>query len=306
MVPQKIYGLIGHPVKHSLSPAMHNAAFKARGINAEYRLFEILPEELEEFLLNPDKIVKDTKGNSLRSGDILGFNITIPYKVRAKEILEKSFSVSEDIQKHAGQIAAQMIGAVNTVSRQPQFGFYNTDSLGFYVSLKHDLGFDAEHKTVLVLGCGGAGRAIVSSLITAEESAKKVYIYEVNSDIVSSVSRDFSQWKYLDGKWEFITVEQLPEIIKKCELLVNATPLGMKRGDKPAIDKKLLFDGLSVYDAVYNRETELVKNAKSQGLAASGGLGMLLYQGVTAWEIWTNRQAPVEIMKKALESAIRR
>lgn len=303
---EKIYGLIGYPVRHSLSPVIHNAAFKHTGIQADYRLFEIKPEELEDFLFNYDKIVKDSEGNSIYAGDIWGFNITIPHKVKAKQILEKAFPIDKGTQKHPGQIAAEMIGAINTVIRRPQVKFYNTDSLGFHISLKEDLNFNIKDKNVLLLGCGGVGRAIISSLTISDQSVRKIYIYEANKDIVNSASGDFSQWKHLGGKWEFVVYADLPAIIKKCDLLVNATPIGMDKNDRSIIERSVLHKDLYVYDVVYNRETRLIQDSKSLGIPAAGGLGMLFYQGVSAWELWTGQQAPVDVMRQALEAAAKK
>lgn len=95
-------------------------------------------------------------------------------------------------------------------------------------------------------------------------------------------------------------VDQITQVIKQCDLLVNTTPVGMKDGQGSPIEKKLLHKGLSVYDVIYNRRTQLIEDAESLGIPVSDGLGMLLYQGVLAWQIWTNQEAPVDVMKQAL------
>lgn len=254
------YGIIGWPVKHSLSPAMHNAAFKKLGIDAEYRKFEVKPADLEDFLLNRK--------------DVLGFNVTVPHKVRAKEILDRV--VDEKIA---------CVDAINTVKREgSKIKYANTDVAGFLTSLREDLKFDHKDKNVLLIGCGGAGRAIIAGL---SKSAKKIYAYDSNPDAIKS-----------SGILQCISAKEIPEIIKDCQLLVNATPIGMKKGDSSPIDKELLHKNLFVYDVVYNRETELVKAAKGP---AVGGLGMLLYQGVHAFEFWTGKRAPIDVMRKALK-----
>ncbi|MDP8234108.1 MAG: shikimate dehydrogenase [Candidatus Saelkia tenebricola] len=290
-LPKKIYGLIGYPVKHSLSPLMHNAAFEHLGINAEYKLFEVTPDDLENFLISRK--------------DVAGFNITIPHKVEAKEILERYFPSQESV-KNMPEIAALITGAVNTVSREPEIKFYNTDSVGFSVSLEKDLGFEKEDKTILLIGCGGAGRAVVGSLTASEASVKKIYIYEVNSEAAGVVDEHFSKNNYTSGKYEFITYQQIPEVIKQCQLLVNATPVGMKEGDASPVEKDLLHKDLSVYDVVYNRITDLIKDARSLGLAAITGEGMLLYQGAAAFEIWTGTKAPIDIMREVLNKELRK
>lgn len=297
-----IYGVIGWPIKHSLSPFMHNAAFKRLGIPAEYRKFEVRPEELEGVLVN-DISVKDTEGNPVRARDIRGFNITLPHKVRAREILEKNFS-----SVHAKEVLhyVQLSGAINTVRREGDKLFYlNTDYVGFNTSLKEDLGFDAKDKNVLVLGCGGAGRAVVSGL-TFRRAAKNIYIYDVNKETLESSERHFSKFSFPNTTLYFISEERVPSVIGKCDLLVNASPVGMNKGDFPVIDKKLLHKGLLVYDVIYNRETELVRDARSLGLVATGGLGMFLYQGVHAFEFWTGKRAPIEVMREALDKALKK
>jgi shikimate dehydrogenase len=287
-----IYGVIGWPIKHSLSPAMHNAAFKALGIDAEYELFEVRPEELENFILNRK--------------DVAGFNITVPHKIRAREILEKSQSLVTYTQ-----FDVKLTGAVNTVKRTVStLEYKNTDVLGFQAALKEDLKFNAANKNALVIGCGGAGRAIIAALSRKDNEINKIYVCEINNVQVGFAKEHFLKLPQdlqdmVKKKIEFISLEQLPARIKASQLLVNTSPVGMKEGDLPVIDKKLLHKDLSIYDVIYNRETELIKDAISLGLCCSGGLGMLLYQGVYAFEFWTGKKAPVEIMRKALTAAIK-
>lgn len=288
------YGVIGCPIKHSLSPAMHNVAFKKLGIDAEYKAFEVRPEELEDFLLNKKEVI--------------GFNITIPHKVRAKEILEKSFPLKTNI------VSVRLSGAVNTVKRTGnRLEYSNTDVLGFLRSLTADLKFELkigkESKSIFLIGCGGAGRAVIAAL-TEFTSDFKIYLYDKSEKAIDSTKEYFSTlspaWKETLGrKIEFISEKEIPDKIKNCQLLVNASPVGMKEGDISIIDKKLLHKKLSVYDLVYNRETELVKDAKSLRLLAANGLGMLLYQGASSFEFWTEKKAPIDVMRKALDRAIK-
>ncbi len=267
-----IYGIIGWPVKHSLSPAMHNAAFKELGIDARYEAIPVKPEDLEGFLLNRK--------------DVKGFNVTVPHKVRAKEILKDKAEASD---------CAELCGAINTVKREKgKIKYTNTDVLGFLTSLKKDLGFEHKDKSVILIGCGGAGRAIIAGLIS---ECRKIYVYDNSESAMKSTEDAFSKIK---DKLQFISKGKIPRIIKNCRLLVNATPIGMKKGDGSPVDKGLLHKDLSLYDVVYNRETEFVKDARSLGLPATGGLDMLLYQGVHAFEFWTGKQAPVEAMRNAL------
>jgi shikimate dehydrogenase len=292
-VGKQIYGLIGYPVKHSLSPLMHNAAFKALGIPAEYKLFEIPPEKLEKFLLE-----------EVFEKDILGFNITIPHKVRAREILEKNFPFQEKTpQMLENAYYVKLSGAVNTVRKiGNKLEYFNTDATGFLRSLedKKFLGFNPNNKTILLLGCGGAGRAIIASLSYRNVKIKKIYVNDINNETIVSAKKHFSNLAQLKNKLEFISSDEIPSVIKDCDLLVNASPVGMKNKDEILINKSLLHKDLSVYDIVYNQKTQLIKDAQELGLPVANGLSMLLYQGIDTFELWTKKKAPVEIMWGAL------
>lgn len=306
-----LYGLIGYPVKHSLSALMHKAAFDHYKINAEYRLFEVRPEKLEDFLLG-NLQVSDVHGEvSVNSREIAGFNITIPHKVRAYEILKKY---------HPGGITVRtypyvfLSGAINTVKREEnnRIEFQNTDVTGFIRSLKEDLKFDFTDKNIFVFGCGGAGRAVIAGLTAdlagLEKDAQrvgKIYIYDANREAIDSAKTNFDNFEDVQSKLEFISSQtQLADIMKDCQLLVNASPVGMKENDPSIISKDSLHNGLYIYDVVYNRETRLIKDAKSRGLKCVGGLGMLLYQGVAALKLWiSSREVStdvIELMRQAL------
>ncbi|MFA5320408.1 MAG: shikimate dehydrogenase [Candidatus Omnitrophota bacterium] len=304
------YGLIGYPVKHSLSPVMHNAAFRELGINASYRLFEIPPQDIPAFLNDPAYSFSDTSGNrQYKTADLSGFNVTIPHKIAVKEILEK---------KYPGQPAAdnelyyvRVSGAINTVKNQGGIISYrNTDVLGFLYSLKEDVKFSPKGKNVMLIGCGGAGRAIIAGLTWEADRADRIYILENNPRSSENAQKQFLSYgidKMLNSKNEeiitFITRQDLAAKLAECDLLVNASPMGMKEDDGSPVDREWLKKGLSVYDIVYNRPTRLLEYARSAGLSASGGLGMLLYQGAAAFEFWTGSKAPVEVMRKALKEA---
>ncbi|MBU1122601.1 MAG: shikimate dehydrogenase [Candidatus Omnitrophota bacterium] len=298
----KIYGLIGYPVKHSLSPAMHNAAFRECKIDAEYRLFEVKPENLRGFLQgNID--VEDTNGNSILAEKVEGFNITVPYKVKTLQTPVKEIAVRYDNE------LVVLTGAINTVKRIGDKLIYrNTDAQGFVKSLREDLKFNTVDKNILLIGCGGAGRAIIAGLMQAGMGVKKIFVCDSNKESVDSAKRHFStQSDIVEDRLEFIyDNEKVVEVVTQCQLVVNATPIGMKEGDNcSAIDKNLLRKDLYVYDVVYNRETQLIKDAKEKKCkGVAGGLGMLLYQGVLAWEFWMNQSAPVEVMRKALNDKL--
>jgi len=274
-----IYGVIGWPIKHSLSPAMHNAAFRALGIDAKYKLFEVRPEGLEDFIL--------------AKKDAAGFNVTVPHK-------EKCMALLDSIDPLAASI-----GAVNTiVIKSGKLTGYNTDSLGFIAVLEKNLEFDVKGKSVFVLGSGGASRAVSFSLAAA--GAKKIILTDLFLDKVKSLAENVRKF-YPGCKVNILEPKKIyrEADLSGIDLLVNATPVGLKESDPVLFDKGVFRKGLAVYDLVYNPEkTKLVKLAEDSGLKASGGLGMLLYQGAESFRLWTGRKAPVEAMRKALRSTM--
>ncbi len=274
----KIYGVLGYPVKHSFSPAMHNAAFRVLHIDAEYRYFEKKTQELEPFL------------GSLAKEGIFGLNVTVPYKEKVLPFLTK---VSDE---------ARMIGAVNTIKvTGPALEGFNTDGAGFLKHLKVGLDFQPQDKTVAIIGAGGAARAIAVYL--AKDKAKKIALFDID---IAKAQILFAQLKdnfkdtvfYAAG-----TVEDLN--VPKSDLLVNATPIGMKEGEACLVPEDLLHRDLLVYDLIYNpRETKLLSLASKKGLKTANGLGMLLYQGALSFEIWTANAPPLEAMRQALTEVV--
>jgi shikimate dehydrogenase len=311
MIPEgkRIYGLIGQPVTHSLSPLMHNAAFAHQNIQAEYRLFEVSPGDLEKFLLERIQ-VKDSTGQSFYTTEIDGFNITIPYKVKAREILERHFPCTTDaylVQQDFYYV--QLTGAVNTVKKEDgRLRYWNTDPYGFARSLREDLRFEPKQKKVLVIGCGGAGRAVIAALSWKNAGVGKIFVYDSSDNALDSAKEHFRHFTLPKDTLVFISLKDIPDVIALCQLLVNASPVGMKEADGSVIDAAWLKKNkeLCVYDAVYNRKTRLVEDARAQGLRAVGGLGMLLYQGAAAFEIWMEGQAapPIPVMRQALEQGV--
>lgn len=282
---KQIYGVLGYPVKHSLSPAMQNAAFRELKIDAEYRLFEVPGEDLERFL---DKI---KSGNN-----ISGLNVTIPHKIKVREYLERSGSLDEN---------AVRLGAVNTIKvcADGALRGFNTDGPGFYRSLVEDLKFEPEGRNVFVLGSGGAAKAIVMYLGNAPKS---VSVFDTDRKKTTELADHYT--KYFDReKLKILSdAEEIGDVIAKSDLVVNATPIGMNESDPSPLPKELLRPGLYIYDLVYNRpRTQLVKDANAAKAHALTGLGMLLYQGAAAFEIWTGKQAPVAVMRRKLKEALK-
>jgi shikimate dehydrogenase len=277
---KKIYGLIGYPVKHSFSPAMHNAAFSHLKINAEYKLFELKPEELEDFLL------------SLDQRGISGLNVTIPYKEKVLGCLQwKSPEV-------------RFTDAVNViiVKENNYLEGWNTDGIGFQRHLTIDLKFDIAGKNVVIIGAGGAAKAVVYEL--AGKKAKSVTIYDVDKDKSFKLADKIAKGHPGCNAISVNSIESLD--IKNADLLINATPIGMKENDPCLISPEAFNSRIFVYDLIYNpSETKLLKLAREKGAGTSNGLGMLLYQGARAFQLWTEvKVAPVEIMRKALTEAM--
>ncbi|MCX5678388.1 MAG: shikimate dehydrogenase [Candidatus Omnitrophica bacterium] len=282
---KKIYGIVGYPVKHSLSPAMQNAAFRELKIDAEYRLFEVPGSDLERFL-------DDVRGGN----DISGLNVTIPHKIKAKEYLERNGSLDGN---------AVRLGAVNTIKvcDDGTLRGFNTDGPGFYRSLVEDLKFEPEGRNIFVLGSGGAAKAIVMYLGNAPKS---ISVFDTDARKAAELASHYA--KYFDRKKLRILsdAKEVGGVIAKCDLLVNATPIGMNESDPSPVSKELLRPGLYIYDLVYNRpHTQLVKDANAAKAHALTGLGMLLYQGAAAFEIWTGAQAPVAVMRRELGKALK-
>lgn len=275
-----IYGLIGYPVKHSLSPAMHNAAFQALKINAEYRLFEIKPEQLKVFFGRMDK------------NNICGLNVTVPYKERILDFV--SFDSESFDLTH--------IKAVNTiVEKDGIWKGFNTDIPGFLRDLKEKI--DPVDKRIAILGAGGAARAV--TYVLANLGAKEIYIYDIDKkksqELVNMVNELFPGFPILPVE----SVEQLDTRNK--DLLINATPVGLSKTDPCLIRQEMLHKNLFVYDLIYNpAETKLLSLAEKMGARTANGLGMLLYQGMLSFEIWTGRKAPIEIMRQALKKQLKK
>ncbi len=279
MTPEKVYGLIGYPVQHSLSPLMQNAAFKHLSINVEYKLFPLQEKELPAFF------------QDLKKNNICGLNVTVPYKQKVQPFLGK---ISPE---------AKLIGAVNTI-RCTSVGLegFNTDGDGFLKHLKEDLKFNPQGKTIAVLGAGGASRAVSVSL--ARCGPKQIALYDIEKEklqaLVAHLKDNFKGTQIVPSD----SIEGLNTL--EADLVVNATPLGMKEEDPCLLNANMINKKALFYDVVYNpKETKLLKLAREQGAVASNGIGMLLYQGVLAFEIWTGQPAPVEVMRKSIMEGIK-
>lgn len=278
----KIYGVIGNPIRHTLSPFMHNAAFKKMNIKAAYLAFEAEREDLESII------------RAMPKAGVNGLNVTIPYK-------EQCIKYLDDVDP-----LAFSIGAVNTVvvKKDNKIKGYNTDAHGFITAVQEDLAFNVKGKCIFILGSGGASRAVGFSC--AYNGAKKLIFtdlyFERAESLAENIRRHYPlcEIKVLKAKKIYSYSD-----MENADLAVNSTPVGMGKKDPLMFDIKEFKKSTAVYDIVYNpRETQLVKIAKKNGLRASGGLSMLLYQGAKSLELWTGKKAPLEVMRRALEKAI--
>jgi len=278
----KFVGLIGNKLSHSISPQFQQAAFDYLGLDIRYEVWET----------NKDDLSKMVEG--MRDASKLGANVTIPHK-------EAVLSLLDDVDNDA-----RRIGAVNTiVNRGGKLTGYNTDASGFMRALRDDGAFSPRNKRAVLLGAGGAARAVgfalvdgrVRSLIILNRSVERgwalAWDLKVSDTEVVALS-----WK--DGN----TLTALGE----CDLLVNCTSVGMKDGSgegKSPLGIGLIPKRALVYDVVYNPlETPLLAAAKKAGARTLGGLPMLVYQGAASFELWTGKSAPIDIMMRVAKRAL--
>ncbi|MBU0683673.1 MAG: shikimate dehydrogenase [Candidatus Omnitrophica bacterium] len=290
---KKLYGLLGRNINYSLSPAMHNAAFRHFNIPAEYAIFDKEPNELNDFFKN-----------EVLTGKIAGLNVTVPYKLDVKKMLEEDFSKSSD----GFEALAKMTGAVNTITiNNGRVKGYNTDAPGFITSISVDAGYGSRqgNENVFVAGAGGGSHAVCFILAFQSRKPKNIYVYDPEKVKTDTLKTNFenarSKFSDIPDILRIISLDERENIVKDCNLIVNTTPLGTHEGDPMPIPSEWLKPGLTVYDLVYARETELVRAAKEKGLRASGGLGMLVGQAAQAFYLWENKPfiEVREIMKQA-------
>ncbi len=271
-----VCGVIGDPIEHTMSPVMHNAAFKKLGIDYLYVPFRVRKEELEKAIAG------------LRALNIRGLNVTIPHKVEVISFLDK---VDPLVEK---------IGAVNTIVNDGGvLTGYNTDATGFLQALL-ERGVEPKGKNTVILGAGGASRAI--SFILAERGAHLVILNrQLELDWAEELARRISQIFNKEVKALVLNEGNLAEVLERADVLVNATSVGMSPNiDETPVPARLLKPGLVVFDIVYNPvKTRLLGEAEAAGAQTLiCGLDMLAWQGALAFEKWTGRKAPLELMKR--------
>jgi shikimate dehydrogenase len=270
--PMKIFGIFGDPIDHSLSPAMQSAAFRALGIEACYHAFRVVPEKLEDAILG---------ASAMGFG---GLNLTVPLKEKALAIDALQL---DDL--------ALAIGAVNTISfgQNQRITGHNTDGAGALLAIEK-AGAVVKGRKVLLIGAGGAARAIAYTLM--QEGAE-----------ISISNRNIRRAQELAafvGGYGF-GLEELEKLVPQADVIINATTVGMKEGDGRLFDGRLLHSRQVVFDIIYNRQTELLLDARAAGALAIDGVMMLVHQGAKALEIWTGKKAPVNVMEQAVREALK-
>ncbi|APG25396.1 shikimate dehydrogenase [Syntrophotalea acetylenica] len=273
----RVFGIFGHPVDHSLSPLMHNAAFRALGMDAVYVPFAVAPVRLGEAVA------------ALRALRIAGVNVTIPHKETVLAYLDEV------------DAAARLIGAVNTVhNRDGYLVGYNTDGTGLIRSLAADLAFDPAGKRVLLLGAGGASRAALVAL--AETGAAWIGVANRTRPKAENLVAEFrDHFPGTDFAVLDLAASALAAVCPSVNLLLNGTSIGLKGEVFDALPWQQLNRAAVVCDIVYRSpDTPLVMTARSRGHRATGGLGMLIAQGEAAFRIWTGQEPPAGVMRQAL------
>ncbi|MBI4691381.1 MAG: shikimate dehydrogenase [Nitrospirae bacterium] len=276
----RVMGLLGYPVEHSLSPFMHNAAFEHIGLDCCYVTFSVRPELLHDAV------------KAIRALNLTGVNVTVPHK-------EKVIPFLDEVEKEAS-----FIGAVNTiVNKNGVLKGYNTDGRGFVRSLS-EAGIKVSKKKVLIVGAGGASRAIGYYLC---RKASELFLYDIDRKKAGRLINDLNKIRgnvsYFSYQQSAISNQQSAISLDEIDIIINATPLGWKKDDPSPINTDFLKAKHVVCDLIY-RKTNLLNKASRKGCKTLNGLGMLLWQGVLAFEMWTGKKPPVDVMKKALIKTI--
>jgi shikimate dehydrogenase len=267
----KLFAILGYPVRHSFSPIIQNKWFEKEHLNSVYLAFEPKDYELEGTI------------KSLKELKFRGFNITLPYKTKVLKHIEV-------IDKFA-----KKIGSINTVliNDNKLYG-YNTDYLGFAKDLKEKK-IVIGNKNIVVIGAGGAARAIVAALKAGK--AKNVYIANRTLDQATKLAKEF--------KVKSIDIKNVEDILSDTNLLVNCSSCGMKKDDKLPFSFGKIKTGLTVYDLIYNKKTPFVKFAKINRLKVFTGEGMLIWQGAYAFKLWTGKFPDIKIAQKILKKFLK-
>ncbi len=275
----RLLGLLGHPVAHSLSPAMHNAAIEAHGLDLAYVPLPVAPEKLAEAVAG------------LRAVDFLGANVTIPHKQTIIPLLDEVSDI------------ARRMGAVNTIThRDGKLHGTTTDPEGFLAAFRA-AGHDFAGKSVAVLGNGGSARTLAFALALMSGAARVSLVArapEKSGRLLAEI-RDAAPGFDIAS----VPISEYGDVRRNHDIVVNATPVGMHpRVEASPLAEDLLEPGQTVYDIVYNpEETALLRAAKARGCATVGGIGMLVHQGLASFEAWTGIRPSPETFLAGIDAA---
>ena len=272
----QLYGIFGNPVEHSLSPILHNAAFKRLGLNASYHAFKIAPDAL------------GLAFEGMRALGIRGVNVTIPFKEDALNFID---DIPEDLDR--------LTGALNTVFlKDGRLLGYNTDGPGLLGALREELSFNPSGKDILLLGSGGAARGALFAL--AHAGADRILIHNRTHDRAHGLAEYAAQYF---SETEIVAVPSSLDISsKRLDLVVNATSCGMRGNEELPLEWNLLKKPAAAYDLVYTpKETPWLREAKKLGIPCANGLGMLIQQAAISFGVWTGKKEGVrEAMREAV------
>ena len=280
----RLVGLFAEPIRHSVSPMIQNTAFQALGIDAVYLAFELGTERLPHAI------------ESIRNLEMLGANLSMPNKMAAVPLMDE---LSE---------AAQLVGAINTiVNTEGKLTGHITDGTGFMRSLQ-DQHIDIIGKKMTIIGAGGAATAIIVQ--AALDGVKDIAVYNRKDAFYDKVQQKLTYIEKQTGchihLHDLEQEEQLAQDVGDSALLVNATGVGMKPNLEaaPIQDFSIIRPDLAVYDVIYTpSETRFLREAKARGAKTANGLGMLLYQGAAAFELWTGQAMPIDKVKPIIENS---
>jgi shikimate dehydrogenase len=271
----RLCGIIGDPIEHTMSPVMHNAAFEKMGVDYFYVPFRVKKEQLAKAI------------EGVRALNIRGLNVTIPHKVTIIPFLHKLDPLAEKID------------AVNTiVNDEGILTGYNTDATGFLQALL-ERGIEPRGKNIVILGAGGASRAI--SFILAERGSNLVILNRLlELDWAEELAGRLSQIFTKEVEALELNEDNRADMLEKADILVNATSVGMSPNiDETLVPFNLLKPGMVVFDTVYNPiKTRLLREAEQAGAETISGIDMLVWQGASAFEKWTGLKAPIELMRE--------
>lgn len=274
----RLAAVVAKPIKHSISPFIHNTAFEKTAVNGVYLAWEIEAGDLEATVAN------------IRRYDMFGINLSMPYKQEVIQYLDELAP------------SARLIGAVNTVvNENGTLIGYNTDGKGFFKSLPS---FAIQGKKMTILGAGGAATAIIAQ--AALDQAEEIFVFTRQTSYANTVSKMAAISRQTKSRIQVLNLEDsalLQEKINQSDLLVNGTSLGMDGESLPLVESIQLPAKILVADVIYKPfETPFLKWARSQKVEAVNGLGMLLYQAAEAFELWTGQPMPCQEIWQQLEA----